>query len=268
MRWPWRTRRELVIDDTAMRTLALAWPLLARLSQDETQRLRELMAQFLSNYTLTGAQGLVVTDTMRLQVAAQGCLPVLQLGLQAYDRFSEVILYPCAFEVHRRIETPEGLVSEFDDLLSGEALHGGPVVLSWDDAAPADLAQGAGNLIIHEFAHKLDMAEGEADGCPPMPASRRSHWRQTLQKALQDFTEMVDRIEAAIPANVDPESPEADPWYALLPLDPYAASDSAEFFAVSTEKFFVDPVTLQAEFGELFIQYKRYFGIDPLKWHS
>jgi Mlc titration factor MtfA (ptsG expression regulator) len=158
-------------------------------------------------------------------------------------------------------------VSEFDDLLSGEAQHGGPVVLSWDDAAPEGFIPGAGNLIIHEFAHKLDMAEGDADGCPPMPASQRSLWRQTLLQAFQDFNDMVDRIEAAIPANVDPETPEADPWYALLPLDPYAASDSAEFFAVSTEKFFVDPVALQAEFGHLFIQYKRYFGIDPLKWH-
>jgi Mlc titration factor MtfA (ptsG expression regulator) len=78
---------------------------------------------------------------------------------------------------------------------------------------------------------------------------------------------MVDRIEAAIPSNIDPDTPAADPWYALLPLDPYAASDPAEFFAVSTEKFFVDPRALQAEFGGLVNQYQGYFGLDPLKWH-
>ncbi|MFZ9408038.1 MAG: zinc-dependent peptidase, partial [Burkholderiaceae bacterium] len=145
-----------MIDDAALHALEQELPILSRLAADESDRLKGLMARFLTDYTVTGAQGLEVTDAMRLLIAAQACLPVLALGLQAYDRFSEVIVYPSAFEVRRRLETPEGLVSEFDDILSGEAQPGGPVVLSWVDLKSTSTQNKCTNLVIHEFAHKLD----------------------------------------------------------------------------------------------------------------
>jgi Mlc titration factor MtfA (ptsG expression regulator) len=265
MKWLWRTRRELLIDEPAWQCLQSELPFLATLPTGDSSLLRERMAQFLTETTITGVRGLQVSDAMRLQVAAQACLPVLRLGLQAYDRFSEVILYPSAFSVRRRIDSPEGMVTEFDDVLTGEAMPGGPVVLSWPDTTLTDEAWPGTNLVIHEFAHKLDMASGLPDGCPPMPRSQQASWFTTLSEAFEAFARMVDRVEAAIPGDIDPDSEAADPWFALLPLDPYAATDLAEFFAVSTEKFFINPQALCAEFPELFAAYRQYFGFvtDP-----
>lgn len=259
MKWLWRSRRELLIDDHAWQRLRTGLEFLAPLSASDASLLRQRMAQFLTETAITGVHGLEVTDAMRLQVAAQACLPIVHLGLNAYDRFSEVILYPSAFSVRRHVDSPEGMVTEFDDILTGEAMPGGPVVLSWANAAQTDKAWPGTNLVIHEFAHKLDMASGPPDGCPPMPRGALTRWRRTLSDAFEAFGHMVDRVEAAIPVDIDPDSGAADPWYALLPLDPYAATDPAEFFAVSAEKFFVEPQGLYAEFPELFTAYRQFF---------
>lgn len=268
MNWLWNRRRILTIDNQVWPKLSADLPLLAAMPPGDTALLRERMAQFLSQVTVSGVQDLLVTDAMRLQVAAQACLPILQLGLGAYDAFSEVVLYPDRFKVRRRIDGPDGTVTEFEDALLGEAISGGPVVLSWADALVHPSHDPATNLVIHEFAHKLDLADGEADGCPPMSERQRSRWMETLLRAFDDFNWMIDRVEAAIPGDVDPESAQADPWYALLPLDPYAGTNPAEFFAVSTERFFVDPITLQAEFPALSAEYRQYFGLDPCLWQS
>jgi len=266
MNWLWPRRRILPIDDRAWSSLCAGLPLVACIPQHDAALLRERMAQFLSEITISGARNLQVTDAMRLQVAVQACLPIMHLGLQAYDRFSEVILYPDEFKVQRRIDLTNGTVAEFEDVLLGEAMSGGPVVLSWPGASVASSDRPDTNLVIHEFAHKLDLADGEADGCPPMSGQQRSRWTNLLLQAFDEFNAMIDRVEAAIPGNVDPDSAQADPWYAMLPLDPYASTDPAEFFAVSTEKFFVDPCSLQAEFPFLHDEYRRYFGVDPRLW--
>lgn len=270
MIWPWPRRRLLSIDERAWSALCGQMPMLASIPAADAHSLRRRMADFLSSVTINGAHDLPVSDSMRLQVAVQACIPVIRLGLQAYDAFSEVVLYPGEFKVRRRIDLPDGTVCEFDDVLWGEAQHGGPVVLSWSGTMPGPEPSGRTdtNLVIHEFAHKLDLADGIADGCPPMSPGQRTPWLDTLLQCFDEFNTMMDRVEAAIPADIDPESAQADPWYALLPLDPYAATDPAEFFAVSTEKFFVDPLRLQAEFPALIDQYRRYFGIDPLLWCS
>jgi Mlc titration factor MtfA (ptsG expression regulator) len=265
MIWPWRARREFFLDQAVWAEVLHALPFMAAIPAPLTDRLRALMAQFLTDRVITGAGGLEVTDAMRAQVAAQACLPILELGFAAYDAFSEVIMHPGAFRVRRQIEAPGGVMVDLEDSLAGEALPGGPVVLSWADARELGRA-GLGNLVIHEFAHKLDLAHGEADGCPAMPAALRRQWIPALHRAFDEFNQMLDRVEAAIPANIDPDSEQADPWYELLPLDPYAATDHAEFFAVATEKFFVDPQVLRAEFPQFHEQAVRYFGFDPGLW--
>lgn len=265
MIWPWRKRREFFLDQKVWSGVLLALPFLKALPAPLTEHLLSKMAGFLTDRSISGAQGIVVTDAMRAEVAAQACLPVLHLGLSAYDDFSEIILHPGAFRVTRQLEAPGGVLVDLEDSLAGEALPGGPVVLSWADAQ--DLGQsGVGNLVIHEFAHKLDLAHGEANGCPAMPALRRPAWTRALHNAFDDFNRMLDRVEAAIPPDVDPDSDQADPWYTMLPLDPYAATDHAEFFAVTTEKFFVEPLILRAEFPEFYEQAVQYFGLDPARW--
>jgi Mlc titration factor MtfA (ptsG expression regulator) len=253
------------IDDAAWQALLQVLPWLARVPAAEVGRLRELIALFLTRHSITGAHAMEISDSVRLWVAAQACLPVLRLGLGAYDRFAEVVIYPSAFRVKRRIESASGAVAEFDDVLAGEAIDGGPVILSLPDAREM-VQDNRNNLIIHEFAHKLDLANGQADGCPPMSTSRRRQWEPVLHQAFEDFNRMLDRVEQAIPPDIDPESEQAAPWFDLLPLDPYAATDPAEFFAVATEKFFVEPEGLSAEFPELYAQMAVYFGLDPRSW--
>lgn len=262
MIWPLGPRRILPIDPSAWARLCDVLPFVRGLPDTDALRMRGLIAEFLSTKTFTGAHGLAVDDDMRLVIAAQACLPVLRRGLAPYGDFVEIVLYPSAFAVRRRVTDDDGLVHEFDDVLSGEAMDGGPVVLAWDDAAGADPGTGA-NVVIHEFAHKLDMADGVADGCPPMPAALRARWREALERSYDAFVGQLDAVEAAIPRHVDPESEAADAYYHGLPLDPYAATDEAEFFAVAAEAFFVAPRSLQQAFGPLFEVFVAYFGQDP-----
>jgi Mlc titration factor MtfA (ptsG expression regulator) len=256
--------RALPIEPAAWVALVDRFAFLAGLDESDALRMRTLIAEFLSSRTLTGAEGLEVDDPMRLAIAAQACLPVLRLGLGAYDKFTEIVLYPTAFEVRRRFTDDDGLVHEFDDVLVGEAMDGGPVVLSWDDSNGRGVETDS-NVVIHEFVHKLDLADGVADGCPQLPAARRAAWRRVLDDAYDRFVEQVDDLEASIPVDVDPESTAADAWYATLPLDPYAATDTSEFFAVAAECFFVAPARLQQAFPDLHRQFVAYFQQDPLE---
>jgi Mlc titration factor MtfA (ptsG expression regulator) len=262
MIWPRSARRPLPIDLRAWDRLQAELPYLRGLASSEADRMRELIAGFLSTKTFSGAHGLALNDDMRMTIAAQACLPVLHIGLGHYQDFVEIVVYPSAFAVSRRVTDGDGLVHEFEDVLAGEAMDGGPVVLSWDDVTGGDPASTA-NVVIHEFAHKLDMADGIADGCPPMSGAAAARWRDALHAAYDDFTAELDRIEAAIPRHVDPESEAADRWYGRLALDSYAATDEAEFFAVATEAFFVEPDVLADRFPELHRCFVAYFGQDP-----
>ena len=258
MIWPLSRRSPLPIDDSSWARLVDSIPALARLDADGSARLRSLVAEFLSRKVITGVAGCVPDDRMRLVIAAQACLPVLTVGLSAYDDFVEIVVYPSSFGVQRRVVDDDGVVHEFDDELSGEAMQRGPVVLAWD-AIAAETDDASTNLVIHEFAHKLDMADGVADGCPPMPSGRRARWLDALAAAFDDFVRELDALEDAMPVHLDPESDEADAWYGRLPLDPYAGTDEAEFFSVAVETYFVDPDRLERAFPELFSCFAEYF---------
>jgi Mlc titration factor MtfA (ptsG expression regulator) len=269
MIWPRKARRELVVDLPVWKRLQSDWPCLRGLSDAECDLMRELIAGFLTSKSVTGAQGLAPDDDMRLGIAAQACLPILHLGLAHYGDFVEIVVHPGAFLVRRQLTDEDGLVHEFDDVLAGEAMDGGPVVLSWDDIRPQTIAsdapdQSMSNIVIHEFVHKLDMADGQANGCPPMTTSLKKRWESTLFEAFDDFCSQLDAIEAAIPSDIDPQSEAADAWYARLPLDPYAATDEAEFFAVAAEAFFVSPVSFQQSYPGLYECFSEYFRQDPV----
>jgi hypothetical protein len=265
MIWPLSRRRALILDDAVIESLCAHQPWLHRLNVADRLRLLALMADFLTTKTVTGAQGLAVDDAMRLSIAAQACLPVLNLSLDHYGPFNEIVVHPGAFEVHRTLTDETGLVTEFDDVLAGESMEGGPVVLSWADV------QGSAhtrpdpplNVVIHEFAHKLDLADGQADGCPPMPRTLANRFRPALYAAYEAFCRQLDDIEDALPPDLDPESDEAAPWFAALPLDPYAATDEAEFFAVACEAFFTDDGGFAAAYPDLNDCFVAYFRHDP-----
>jgi Mlc titration factor MtfA (ptsG expression regulator) len=208
----------------------------------QTPKLRELALLFLAEKEFSGAHGLEVTDPMRVSIAAQACLPVLELGLHWYAGFSGIVVYPGDFRV-RRIETDEdGVVHEWDDELAGEAMPGGPVVLSWDATAN----DPGMNVVIHEFAHKLDMLNGEADGLPPLHAGMdRAAWTAAFREAYEGFCDAVERGK--------------DTW-----LDPYAAEHPSEFFAVMSEAFFEDPAETRRRYPDVYDQLKLFYRQDPL----
>jgi len=257
-----RGLRPKVIEDAVWTQSLAAMRFFDRLVGDDRERLIDLARQFTVSKTFSGTHGLEVTDTIRATIALQACLPVLRLGLRPYDDFIEVIIYPDRFLAPRSRTDEAGVVHEGIEELAGEAMDQGPVVLAWPDITPDPM--WAGSVVIHEFIHKLDMLDGEADGCPPMASADRVEWMRILEAAYERFCDQLDAIEAAIPIDVDPESEAGEAWFADLPLDPYAATDPAEFFAVSGEVFFTDPEALRQAFPRLFECYQQFFRFDLL----
>jgi Mlc titration factor MtfA (ptsG expression regulator) len=249
----WRRKRILErarIDDVLWHRVITSLPFLAGMQESELARLRELSLLFLHEKEMHGAGGLGLTDEIRLAIAVQAVLPVLNLGLDLYSGWVGIVVYPSEFRVRREEADEDGVVHEYDDDLSGEAWPGGPVLLSWEDvtlgaATPEGGGEAGYNVVIHEFAHKIDMLKGEADGYPmPHVGMNAIAWRSTLESAYARFVGMVDREQQTL-------------------LDPYAAEHPAEFFAVASEAFFTDPHALLEEFPRLYEQLKLFYRQDP-----
>jgi Mlc titration factor MtfA (ptsG expression regulator) len=243
---------------------------LQALSDDDKVQLRTRVAWFLASKTINGAADFDVTDEIRLSIAAQACLPILHLEPSRYEGWHEVIVYPGGFLIPRAEVDDDGVVHEYVQEAAGEAWEGGPLILSWEDADPMQEADAgpAFNVVIHEFAHKLDLADGSgADGMPGLhahPDISPRVWMRVLEDSYDAFCAQLEAVEDAIPADVDPESTDADAWYGSLPLDPYAATDLAEFFAVSSESFFVHPEPLADALPEWYGLLKAFYRQDTV----
>jgi len=248
-----------------------AYPFLARLDAGARDRLRTLAGQLLSTKQMSGAGGLELTADIQVAIAAQACLPVLELGLDWYRGWNSIVVYPGEFIVPRRLTDDAGVVHEYEEPISGEAWEGGPLLLSWADAQASGSDSGAAYaVVIHEFAHKLDLLDGDVDGMPPFAARLHSgldprRWQAALDDAYGRFVAELELVEAELPAHIDPESAEADAYYSHLPLDAYAAQEPGEFFAVSAEAFFVAPAGLQRAFPEWYALLAAFFRQDPLR---
>jgi hypothetical protein len=249
----WRRRRILKrarIDDALWKRVTTRLPFLGGMSADELERLRSLALLFLHEKEMHGAGGLALSDEIRVAIAVQAVLPVLNLGLDVYEGWVGVVVYPSEFRVRRQELDEDGVMHEWEDDLSGEAWPGGPVLLSWEDIAlgvtsPEEGGEPGYNVVIHEFAHKIDMLKGEADGYPrPRADMDALAWERTLESAYARFVGLVEREVETL-------------------LDPYAAEHPAEFFAVASETFFTDPHALTEEFPGLYEQLKLFYRQDP-----
>lgn len=233
------------IADGTWQAVLGAVPALRALGADELDRLRQLSLLFLHEKRIEAAGGFRVDDAMSVRVAALACVPILELGLDCYEGFASVILYPGEFVVRGREHmTEDGVVHVGDDVLSGEAWETGPVVLGWEDVEAS--GQGVGyDVVAHEFAHKLDLLDGAVDGMPPLHKGMRvREWTETFQTAYDDLAARLERGE--------------EPW-----LDAYAAEDPGEFFAVCSELFFDVPLDLLARYPALYRQLAEYYRQDP-----
>lgn len=233
-------------------------PFLAYLAPADLDRLRELTSLFLAEKSFSTAHGLELTDAMIVGIAVQACLPVLNLDLSLYAGWVGIVVYPGEFVIRKTVQDDDGVVHEVEQDASGEAWEGGPVILSWEDAQMTD-ARDAYNVVIHEFAHKIDMLNGAADGYPPL--FRRWHaphldaqaWSDVFDHAYDQFCARVDAVPDRAWARFERDSL----------IDPYAADHPSEFFAVCSEALFVQPRAFEAEFPELYRLLARYYRQDP-----
>ena len=246
----WLRRRPAApaVPDALWQEVLAQFPFLAGRSEADVVRLRQLAAQFLATKEFHGANGFVITDAVALAIAAQAVLPVLRLGLAWYDDFVGIVVHPGEVVARRTATDDLGVVHHYDEVLAGEAMHQGPVMLSWSDVAGGGASAADGyNVVIHEFVHKIDMRDGAADGCPPLPsAAARRRWLEAMQTEYDAFRERV----------VIAERFGGEPTW----LDPYGAESIDEFFAVTCEAFFVNRPRFEAEFPRLAPMLERFFS--------
>ncbi|MFN3883515.1 MAG: zinc-dependent peptidase [Rhodocyclaceae bacterium] len=243
----WRRQRaasRIEITEEQWCEVEYALPFLDRLNAEERQRLREMARAFIAEKEWSAAAGLTLTPAIQLSIALQACLPILELGLDWYHGWVGIVVYPGDFVIPRQFVDEDGIVHEYDDAVLGEAWEGGPVLLSWfdDPAEPGEVS-----IVIHEFAHKLDMTNGAVDGLPRLHAGMSAQdWRDAFQPAYEDFCRRVDAGEDTA-------------------IDPYAAEHPSEFFAVVSEVFFEAPELLMAEYPAVYAQLRLFYRQDPLR---
>jgi MtfA peptidase len=254
-----------LIDEALWRQATEQYFFMRRLSKEENRRLRLIASDFLSRKTFTGAAEFEITALMQVQVAAQACILILELGVSQFDGWSEIIIYPGKFAPKREVTDHAGVVHTTRDALAGEAWLGGPVVLSYEDVASLDLQRfhnNAYNVVIHEFAHKLDMRNGNANGFPPLHKGMSAiTWKRDFMAAYLDFCKRVDHADE----HAD-EYEHLDNGASLdaLPIDPYGSESPAEFFAVASETFFERPESLANGYPAVYGQLKAFYKQDPL----
>jgi Mlc titration factor MtfA (ptsG expression regulator) len=247
----WQQRREArILQQRAIPEplwqLSLARYPFLRLPANDDARLRRLSTLFLAEKEFHGIDGFAVTDEVAVAVAAQACLLVLNLGLERYRGFVGIVMHADQVLARREVVDDAGLVHEYDEELSGEAMEGGPLMLSWADVAQAGANDSpAYNVVMHEFAHVLDMADGHANGVPPQPSpALHEHWVDVLQAEQQRLVRQLDAGQDTV-------------------IDAYGEEALEEFFAVAVEAFFMTPQALQARHPALYTLFAAYFRQDP-----
>jgi Mlc titration factor MtfA (ptsG expression regulator) len=249
-----RRRRQALARPLPGNVAALAdrnVPARRRLPAELRARHDSLVSAFLAEKDFVGCNGLEVTDEIRATIAALACL--LVLGRRGhYDALHSVLVYPTPFWVEDEIEDEAGVVEKRRRVLSGEAWESSRIILSWEDVLEAARYPGEGyNVALHEFAHYLD-AEGLGLAAPPPAAADRrvrslDAWAGDLAGEFDSLLDAVDRGEYTF-------------------LDPYAAEDEAEFFAVATEDFFERPAELKAAHPRLYALLQEFYALDPAAW--
>ncbi|MCO6426685.1 zinc-dependent peptidase [Nitrosomonas communis] len=243
----WRRQRILKhasIPEIIWQDVWTRLPFLHGLTQLEIIQLRQWTAIFLHDKKINGAQGLIITEEMGVMIAAQACLLILKLDLDYYHDWLEIIVYPGKFILDHEYTDEHGIVHTVHMIASGESWAAGPVILSWEDVTDTTNKQGY-NVVIHEFAHKLDMLNGAANGFPPLHSNMDARaWTAIFSQAFEVFCKQVDKGDT-------------------LAIDPYAATSPAEFFAVLSEAFFVKPVEIKHCFPDVYQQLVAFYRQDP-----
>lgn len=225
-------------------------PAYRRLPGELRAQLHEHMHVFLAEKHFEGCNGFEITDEVRVTIAGEACLLLLNRETKYYPGLVTILVYPAVF--YAEVEDADGhIVSEYKEDRSGESWDLGVVILSWEDAVEhASTGRAGYNVALHEFAHQLDMENGDMDGMPGLEsAAEREAWRRAFTAAYEHFERAAYSNRRTL-------------------VDPYGAGDPAEFFAVVTESFFERPLALRREYADLYEVLARYYRVDPASWQS
>ncbi len=242
-----RLRTPTPIPDDTWHVARAFVPWVRALDDLREARLRELVARFLHEKTITPIGGLALAPAQRCSLAMLCCLPLLEFGREGLRGWSQLIVYPDAFRVNRSHVDAAGVLHEWQDELIGEAWEMGPVILSWADvAADCEDPQAGFCVATHEMAHKIDVLDGVLDGTPPLPRPWQREWARDFQAAYDALAGEVDAGRETL-------------------IDGYAAEAPEEFFAVVTEYHFSDPATLRAVMPAVAAHLQRFYGPSPFE---
>ncbi len=238
--------RRHALPDAVWRNTIQALPLLQPLEATQRARLRVLTTQLIHRKVFTGIDGFDITLENKIVIAAQACLEILYLGIESFSGWREIVIYPGAFHVNREIQDEIGLVHQEHRALNGESWMQGPVILAWEEVERDSFTRQQGrNVVLHEFAHKLDMLNGRANGMPPLhPDMPIEVWTASLSAAFAQLRKHMDHATY---------------------IDSYAATDPAEFFAVMTEYFFTAPEILKTHYPAVYEQLRHYYRQNPYR---
>lgn len=243
----WRDRRIVArhpLDESLWRNALRRCTAARRLGASDQATLRVLATLFLESKSLEPTKGLQLEDADRVLIAAHACVPILKLGMDWYDGWHSIIVYPDAFIPRRPQTDAAGVVHQTNTMMAGEAWGRGPVILSLANVLNIDNKPGH-NVVIHEMAHKLDMLNGDANGFPPL------HRRMDRRVWSRVFSSAWDRLK-------DEQHNGGE-----LPIDPYALESPAEFFAVASEQFFEGPATLREHLPDVYRQLEQFYRQHP-----
>ncbi len=247
----WRLKRALAqpMPSAWQAILQRNIPIYGRMSSDLQHQLNRLVQQFLYQKKFIGCAGLEIDDEMRLTIAGQACLLLLNRPSRVYPELHSILVYPTAFMVPRNQVDAAGVVTEARQDLLGESWGDGRVILSWDHVqrGAGDWSDGQ-NVVLHEFAHQLDSESGSNNGAPYLgSADNYRNWSEVLSRDFANLqTDALYRQQSV--------------------MDHYGATSPAEFFAVATETFFEKPWQMSERHGALFAELFKYYRVDPRAW--
>ena len=223
-------------------------PYFYQMPVDLQLQLKKHILVFLSEKRFSGYEGLEITDEVKVTIAAQACLLLLNQDTDYYPKLRSIYVYPAAFVTNHQALDGAGVLKSQRRVLSGESWELGKVILSWKDTKHGAIVANDGhNVVIHEFAHQLDQETGAANGAPFLKHKSRRCWSHVLS---QEFTQLKKMAENGIPTLIDQ----------------YGATNPAEFFAVVSEVFFERPVQLKLQHADLYNQLSSFYRVDPAIW--
>lgn len=247
----WRRRRLWVrpFPERFREILRRRLPYFQLMPADLQLQLKRRIQVFLAEKRFVGCSGLVITDEIRVTIAAQACLLLLNRRSDFYPYLRQILVYPHAFVVDRLQNDGVGVLQESRQVLAGESWSQGQVILSWTETidGAADAHDGR-NVVIHEFAHQLDQEFGQANGAPVL--NRREDYARWSEVLGEEFARLQYQAAHQQPAL----------------FSYYGATNPAEFFAVVSEVFFEQPQPLHSQHPALYRELAAFYRVDPLSW--